>query len=114
MEFTKEQLAIINSENPKTLLQLEGIEVLAIYSLGQMHNKIVRMQTVFGTSNVGLFKIESINGNPDLDFSDPEPWRNVVIDDMFVSLVSPNEFGSIDKRTFNNLFDIKSMELLGK
>lgn len=112
MEFTPEQLTVIHSENPKTELELKGVEILAVFSLGQMHNKIVRMSNIFGNSTVGLFRIESLNGKSDLDFSNPDDWKNVAIQDIFVSLLAPNEFGGKDKRSFNNLFDIQSIEWL--
>lgn len=112
MEFTQKQLEIINSENPKILFELEGVEVMAIYSLIQMHNKIVRSVSVYETTIVGLFLIESINGKSDLNFSNPEEWRNINLDDLFFSLTSINEFGGYDKVTTNNLFDIQSISLL--
>lgn len=113
MNFTQEQLELINSENPTVLLELKGVEVLAIYSLGQMHNKIVRRVSVFDTTMVGLFKIESINGKTDLDFSTPDDWKSVEIDELYFSITAPNEFGSYDKVTSNNLFDVQSIALLG-
>lgn len=113
MDFTKEQLEIINSENPKVLLELKGVEVMAIYSLGQMHNKIVRRVSVFDTTMVGLLTIESINGKTDLDFSNANDWKNIKVDDIYFSITSLNEFGSYDKVTTNNIFDVQSIALLG-
>ncbi len=114
MKFTEEHLEIINSENPKVLFELAKVEVLAIYSLGQMHNKIVRKTDVFGNVRVGLFVIESINGKSDLNFSKPDEWRDIKIDEIFFSIISPNEYGSVDKITTNNLFDVESIALLDK
>jgi hypothetical protein len=112
MEFTQEQLEIINSDKPEILFDLEGIEVLAIYSLGQMNNKIVRSTSVYGTTTVGLFVIESFNGKSDLDFSNPDDWRTVHLEEIFFSITSPNGYGGYDKVTTNNLFDIQSIALL--
>lgn len=113
MELTQEQLEIINLENPKILFELEGVEVLAIYSLGQMHNKIVRRISVYGTATVGLFFIESINGKSNLDFSNPEEWQVLELEDISFSLTSLNEFGGYDKVQTNNIFDVQSIALLG-
>lgn len=112
MELTKEQLEIINSENPNVLLELKGVEVMAIYSLGQMHNKVVRSTSVFDYTKIGLFFIESINGKSDLDFSNPEDWKVVELDDISFSITYLNEFGGYEKATTNNLFDVKSIALL--
>jgi hypothetical protein len=114
MELTPEQLAICKSEDPKILLELKDLEVFAIYSLGQMNHKVVRMsETFFGNTQVGLFVIEEINGEKDLDFSSPEKWLHLDLKSIRVTLISPNEFGGSSTLSFNSLFYIKSIALLG-
>ena len=72
MSFSKQELAIIKAKKPKELLSLEGVEVFAFFSLGQMHKKVVRLtDTVFGNTKTGVFTIEHLNGKTDLDFSNP-------------------------------------------
>jgi len=111
MEFTPEQLELSNLENPIIGLTLENIEVLAIFSLGQMHNKVVRCtDSYFGKTKVGIFTIDELNGNSDLDFSNPEDWKKVEINSVTISLSGPNEWGTF-KDTYSSLFDIKKIEL---
>jgi len=113
MEFTQEQLELIHSENPQVVFELKGEEVLAFYSLGQMHNKIVRMtDNFFGNTKVGLFTIDNLNGKTDLDFSNPEDWKEVHIESMSFSLTCPNDWGGEDTSTFQDPTDIASIALL--
>jgi hypothetical protein len=114
MELTSAQLEIINAESPKVLLELEGMEVAAIYSLGQMHHQVVRMtDNVFGNTRVGVFVIEEINGVSELDFSSPDPWRNIEVNSITLKLYSPNRFGGLNIAAFQRVFDIKSIQWLG-
>ncbi len=113
MEFTKEQRALIKSENPKVSFELKDFEVLAIFSLGQMNGKVVRLTDNFwGNTKNGVFTIDHLNGNKDLDFSNPDNWTNVHIESIAVTLTSPNDFGGEDTTTFQSLLDIKSIALL--
>jgi hypothetical protein len=92
---------------------LSGIEVLAIYSLGQMHNKVVRMTDDFwGTTRTGLFHINHINGKTDFDFSKPDNWQTFELDSISFGLIVPNMFGAADTTTFESLFNIKEISLL--
>lgn len=114
MEFTQEQLEIIQSENPKTVFELNGPEVLAFFSLGQMHKKVVRMtDNFFGNTKVGVFLIEELNGQTELDFSNPEDWTKLDIETVTFSLTLPNMWGQESSR-FNDIFNIKSIALLEK
>ena len=80
MEITKEQMELLNSENPEIVLTLEDMEVFAFFSLGQMHNKVVRMtDSFFGNTKVGVFTIDELNGETALDFSNPDDWTKVEI-----------------------------------
>ncbi|MCI5059079.1 MAG: hypothetical protein MRY83_23400 [Flavobacteriales bacterium] len=115
MEFTQEQIELIKSENPNVEFKLEKEEVLAFYSLGQMHGKVVRMtDNVFGNTKNGLFVIENLNGETNLDFSNPEDWREVNVDSIEFSLTAPNEWGGENKDTYQSLLNINSIALLKK
>ncbi|GAA3638773.1 hypothetical protein [Flavivirga jejuensis] len=115
MEFTQEQLELIKSENPQIEFELKNEEVLAFYSLGQMHNKIVKMtDNFFGNTKIGLFTIDDLNGKTDLDFSNPDDWTEVHIETISFSLTCSNDWGGKDTSTFQNLLDIKSIALLKK
>ncbi len=99
-------------ENPEIDFELSGIEVLAFYSLGQMHGKVVRMtDNFFGQTHTGVFTIEELNGQTELDFSNPDEWTSVNIETITLSLYYPNEWGSAGSR-FHDLFNIKSIALL--
>jgi len=112
MEFTAEQRALIAQENPEIAFELNGIEVLAFYSLGQMHKKVVRMtDNFFGQTHTGVFTIEELNGQTELDFSNPDDWTSVNIESITLSLYYPNEWGSAGSQ-FHNLLNIKSIALL--
>lgn len=112
MSFTEEQLKLINAENPKVELKLEGVELLAFFSLGQMHQKVVRLtDSVFDNTKVGVFVIEELNGKTEFDFSNPKDWQHVEINSIKFSLAGPNEWGEF-KDTYRNLLNIKKIELL--
>jgi len=113
MNFTEEQLALIKSEHQNVVFELTGLEVLAIYSLGQMNSKVVRLTDgFFGDTKIGIFTIDELNGNTDLDFTSPENWTNVTIDSIRLSLTLPNNFGGHSSTTFESLLDIKAIALL--
>jgi hypothetical protein len=113
MDFTKEQLNLIKAGNPKVDLSLENEEVLAFFSLGQMHKKIVRMtDNFFEKTKVGIFIIDELNGKHNPDFSNPNDWQKVEINSITFSLTGPNEWGGEFKDTYQSLFDIKKIELL--
>jgi len=114
MKFTAEQLEVINSENPKIVFELNGPEVLAFYSLGQMHKKVVQItDNFFGNTKVGVFLIEELNGKTELDFSNPDDWRELHVETVTFSLTLPNLWGEESSR-FSSIFDIKSIALLEK
>ncbi len=111
MNFTPKQIELINNENPDIALSLENLEVLAIFSLGQMQNKVVRFTDgFFGNTKVGVFTIDHLNGIEELDFSNPEDWREVDIKTIKFSLTGPNEWGHF-KDSYQSLFDLKKIEL---
>ena len=111
--LTKEQIDFIKSDKHKVTLSLKGMEVLAIFSLGQMHNKIVRLKDgVWGKTKIGVFYINHINNKTDFDFSDSSKWKTVTIDAISVSLIEPNEWGGENTDTYNSLFDISEIALL--
>lgn len=113
MGFSEDQLVIFKSSSPKVVFELNNEEVLAFWTLAQMHNKVVRMtDNFFGNTRVGVFTIDHLNGDTNLDFSNDEDWRNVVIDSISLSLTCPNDFGGTNKSTFQSIFDIKSIALL--
>ncbi|HLA55491.1 MAG TPA: hypothetical protein VK623_05300 [Flavobacterium sp.] len=112
MEFTPEQLAVIKSENPQTVFELKDLEVLAFFSLAQMHKKVVRMtDNFFGNTRVGVFTIDELNGKTDLDFSNPDDWTTLNIESISFTLALPNEWGS-QSSTYHSLFEIKAIALL--
>lgn len=92
---------------------LSGIEVAAIYSLGQMHDKVVTMTDNFwGNTKTGLFHINHINGNTNLDFSKPDDWQTLTLDSISFGLIVPNMFGAADTTTYESTFEIKEISLL--
>jgi len=111
--FTPEQRELILSGNHDDIeFELEGMEVYAIYSLGQMDRKVVRMtDDLFGTERVGVFRINHINGHRDLDFSDPDNWRSIHIDSLSFTFSRPNEWGSEATR-YESFSHIKNIALL--
>ncbi|MCI5059193.1 MAG: hypothetical protein MRY83_23980 [Flavobacteriales bacterium] len=112
MEFTKEQLDIIKASDHKASLELKGNEVFAIYSLGQMHNKVVRMtDNFFNQTKVVVFTIDHINGESNLNFDNPEDWKEVNLERISFTITCPTEFGSSYSK-FERLNDIKEIALL--
>ena len=113
MSFTPEQEKLINSENHEIIFELKGLEVLAFYILAdKMHNKIVQLTDNFwGQTKVGLFQITELNGETDLDFSNPDDWTTLEIKSIAFSLTRPNAWGS-EGTTFHSLLDIQSIGLL--
>lgn len=114
MSFTEKQLELIHAESPEVAFKLEGIETVAIYSLGQMHNKVVRLtDNFFGNTKVGVFKIDELNDQNELNFSNPDDWQNVTINSIKFSLRGPTKWGGFED-TYQRLTDIKIIELLEK
>ncbi|PHK16960.1 hypothetical protein VF12_39905 [Nostoc linckia z15] len=113
IKFTPEQSELILSGNHEEVeFELDGIEVYAVYSLGQMNGKVVRMtDDLFGTTRVGLFRINHINGHRNLDFSNPDNWRKISIDSLSFTFSRPNEWGSEATR-YESLSHIKNIALL--
>lgn len=113
IEFTQEQRELILSgDHDEVELELDGIEVYAIYSLGQMDRKVVRMtDNLFGTTRVGLFRINHINGHRELDFSNPDNWRKIHIESLSFTFSRPNEWGS-EATKYESLSHIKNIALL--
>ncbi|WP_300490073.1 hypothetical protein [Flavobacterium sp.] len=110
--FTPEQRKLILSDDYEIEYSLDGMEVLALYSLGQMHGKVVRLKDIiFDNPRVGLFKIEHINGHRNLDFSNPDLWRSITVDSISITFSKPNEWGH-DASKFTSLFHIKNIALL--
>ena len=113
IEFTPEQRELILSGNHDEVeFELDGMEVYAIYSLGQMDRKVVRMtDNIFGADRVGVFRINHINGHRDLDFSNPDNWRKIHIDSISYTFSRPNEWGS-EASKYESLSHIKNIALL--
>lgn len=112
ISFTPEQRKLILSDDHEVEFELEGMEVLALYSLGQMHKKVVRMtDDIFGQTKVGVFTINHINGHRDLDFSSPDNWTNISIDAISFTFSRPNEWGH-EASKYESLFHIKDIALL--
>lgn len=113
IEFTPAQKELILSGNHDEVeFELEGMEVYAVYSLGQMSGKVVRMtDDLFGTERVGLFRINHINGHRDLDFGNPDNWRSIHIDSLSFTFSRPNEWGSEATR-YESFSHIKKIALL--
>lgn len=113
IEFTAEQRELILSGNHDEVeFELDGMEVYAIYSLGQMDRKVVRMtDNIFGADRVGVFRINHINGHRDLDFSHPDNWRKIHIDSISYTFSRPNEWGS-EASKYESLSHIKNIALL--
>ena len=113
MIFTEKQLELINSDKQEIDFELKDLEIFAIFSLGQMHNKVVRMtDNVFGNTKVGVFTIDKINGIETLDFNNSDLWKNISLGSISLTLSTPNDFGGEDTSTYESLFDIKSIALL--
>lgn len=113
IEFTPEQRELILSGNHNEVeFELDGMEVYAIYSLGQMDRKVVRMtDNIFGADRVGVFRINHINGHRDLDFSHPDNWKKIHIDSISYTFSRPNEWGS-EASKYESLSHIKNIVLL--
>lgn len=113
IEFTPEQRELILSgDHDEVEFELDGMEVYAIYSLGQMDRKVVRMtDNIFGADRVGVFRINHINGHRDLDFSNPDNWRKIHIDSISYTFSRPNEWGS-EASKYESLSHIKNIALL--
>lgn len=113
IEFMPEQRELILSGNHDEVeFELDGMEVYAIYSLGQMDRKVVRMtDNIFGADRVGVFRINHINGHRDLDFSHPDNWRKIHIDSISYTFSRPNEWGS-EASKYESLSHIKNIALL--
>lgn len=113
IEFTPEQRELILSGNHDEVeFELDGMEVYAIYSLGQMDRKVVRMtDNIFGADRVGVFRINHINGHRDLDFGYPDNWRKIHIDSISYTFSRPNEWGS-EASKYESLSHIKNIALL--
>lgn len=112
--FTSEQRELILSgnEDHEIEFELEGMEVFALYSLGQMHKKVVRMtDKFFGQTKVGVFTINHINGHRDLDFDNPNNWTNISIDSISFTFSRPNEWGS-EASKFESISNITNIALL--
>ena len=102
----------MKADDPEVLLKLENEEVLAFFSLGQMHKKVVRFtDNFFGNTKVGVFCIEELNGETELDFSDHKDWLKVEINSIKISLTGLTGWGEF-KDTYPSLLDIKCIELL--
>ncbi len=114
MSFTKDQLALIHSESPEVVFKLEGIEVLGIYNLGQMHQKVVRLtDNFFGNTKVGVFSIDEFNGQNEVDFTNPDEWTDVKFESIKFSLKGPTKWGSFEDE-YQNITHIQLIELLEK
>lgn len=112
IEFTPERRKLILSDDYEVEFSLDGMEVLALYSLGQMHGKVVRIKDIiFDEPRRGVFMINHINGHRDLDFSNPDHWRAVTVDSLSISFSYPNEWGSSTTK-YESLFHIKNIALL--
>ncbi|MCI5056996.1 MAG: hypothetical protein MRY83_12855 [Flavobacteriales bacterium] len=113
MEFTNEQLTLMQTENAETKLTLEKEDVLKTFLLVQMHNQVVSLKDkVFGQTKTGLFKIESLNGSRDLDFANPDDWKAVEIKSIEFSLTAPNAWGGSNIDTYNTPLQIETISLL--
>ncbi len=111
--LTPSQIEFIQFGNLIVDFELKELEVVSIYSLGQMHNKIVRLTDNFwGKTKVGLFFIDQINDNNQLSFSNMEDWRSVSLTSISFSLITPNEWGGQSTDTYSSLFDIREIALM--
>lgn len=114
MSFTKDQLELIHSESQEVVFKLEGIEAVAIYSLGQMHQKVVRLtDNFFGNTKIGVFSIDEFNGQNELDFSNPDEWTDVTFKSIKFSLKGPTKWGSFSD-DYQSITNVKLIELLEK
>jgi hypothetical protein len=86
--LTKEHIDLIQSAKHSEVFKLKGIEVAAVFSLGQMHNKIVKLtDSMWKKVTVGLFYIDQINENHNLSFSNSADWQTVKIDSISMHLI---------------------------
>jgi hypothetical protein len=100
------------SANHSEVFKLKGVEVAAIFSLGQMHNKIVKLtDSMWKKTTVGLFYIDHINENHDLSFSNASDWQTVKIDSISMHLIIPNEYGQTTM-VYNHFSEIEGIALL--
>ena len=107
--LTDEQIAVVNAQDHQFDIHLKGLEVLAIFVLGQMTNCMVRMtDTMWDKTKIGLFVIKELNGTTSPDFSNPDEWKNVELKSIEFSLISSNEWGlTVD--TYRDLLKIKDI-----
>ncbi|KAB7530015.1 hypothetical protein F8C76_00375 [Flagellimonas olearia] len=118
MEFSKEQLTLINSTNPKVGLSLEDRMVYAIFSLGKIVNEVVRLTLRNGRVLTGVFNIEELNGESNLDFSNPDDWTKVELNSIQVSVSAPRNLENssvyFEQEVLYGLSKISKIEVLSE
>ena len=79
MNITDSQSHLVTSQEPvEPLLVLEGPQLLALYSLAQMHGKVVEyLDPISRETRRGVFEFAELNGAPIPSPSDEDAWRNV-------------------------------------
>lgn len=111
--LTTSQIDFINSGKYSIAFELKEFEVLALYSLGQMHNKIVRLTDNFwGKTKVGLFFIDHINEKSNLSFDNMDEWKTIDLSSVSLTLITPNEWGGESTDTYSSILDIREIALL--
>ena len=112
MEITEEQIELMANESPEIDFELSGLEVFAIFSLGQMNGKVVKLQDdQFAEPRIGVFTINHINGNENLDFSNMNDWTEVNLESISYTFTKEDKWGQ-SSSTYESLTHIKSIALL--
>lgn len=102
----------IDMEDDLFDVSLKGTEVVAIFILGQMQDKMVRIQdSSRDWKQIGLFRIEEINGVENPDFSNPDDWSSITLDSISFSLYSASTWGET-RGTYSSVFDINEISRL--
>ncbi len=90
-------------------ISLKNEEVLAIYVLGQMQNKMVRIQdSSRNWKQVGLLHIKEINGIENPDFSNSNNWNNIILNSITIKIYSASTWGT-STSTYSSVFQINEV-----
>lgn len=88
---------------------LKDEEMMAIFVLGQMQNKMVRIHDPSRDwKQVGFFRIEEFNGTKDPAFSNPDDWNKVTLESISFSLYSVSTWGE-SASTYSSIFQVKEV-----
>ncbi|RZJ70737.1 hypothetical protein [Flavobacterium sp.] len=112
-QFSQAQLDLLKSNNLETELELfvDG-SADEFHNLIRMHKKIVRLTDDWeDETKIGLFTIEEVNGQRDLQFANPQDWEGIPIEKMTYSLKSLSDSGEIEILRQKSIYPLKDIAL---